>query len=144
MAVPGELDVTPFGQAGGTDSAGGGVMHRLDADGVAAGLGETLRATLGGLAPGSPGETAGIGDVIITTEDGHHFLEPLETVFDDPLMIYARLDTRLADPASARRRPAPCLPGSRAAGGPDLPAVGGRGLRRRHGDPGEPAREERT
>lgn len=104
MAIPGALDAILIDQTSGTAVASGGVTRELDVDRSAAGLGETLRAMLDGLAMSSPGGTVRIRDVIITTDDGHHLLKPLETVFDGPLVIYVRLDMHRANLALARHR----------------------------------------
>ncbi|GAA3110993.1 roadblock/LC7 domain-containing protein [Streptosporangium carneum] len=104
MAIPGALDAIMIDQTSGTAVATGGGNRHLDAERSAAGLGETLRAMLDGLATTSPGGTVRIRDVIITTDDGHHLLKPLETVFDGPLVIYVHLDSQRSNLALARHR----------------------------------------
>ncbi|MEU0517178.1 roadblock/LC7 domain-containing protein [Streptosporangium sp. NPDC006007] len=102
MAIPGALDVILIDQTSGTAVATRGGSSRVDVERSAAGLSETLRATVDGLASASSGGTVRIRDVIITTDDGHHLLKPLETVFDGPLVIYLRLDSQRANLALAR------------------------------------------
>ncbi|MER7207557.1 hypothetical protein [Streptosporangium sp. NPDC000239] len=104
MAIPGALDAVLIDQTGGTAVAGGGAARETGAGRAVAGLGETLRAMLDGLAVSLPGEPTGIREVIITTDDGYHLLKPLETVFDGLLVIYVRLDVHHADLALARHR----------------------------------------
>lgn len=103
MAIPGALDAILIDQTSGT-AVGVGGDHQADTEQSAAGLSETLRATLDGLAATSPGGTVRISDMIITTDNGHHLLKPLETVFDGPLVIYVRLDLERSNLALARHR----------------------------------------
>ncbi|WP_433243156.1 roadblock/LC7 domain-containing protein [Streptosporangium sp. CA-135522] len=103
MAIPGALDAILIDQTSGMAVAVGG-DHLADVEKSAAGLSETLRATLDGLAATSPGGTVRINDMIITTDNGHHLLRPLETVFDGPLVIYVRLDRDRSNLALARHR----------------------------------------
>ncbi len=104
MAIPGALDAILIDQTSGTAVATGGRDRHLDAERSAAGLSETLRAILDGLTTTSPGGMVRIRDVIVTTDDGHHLLKPLETVFNGPLVIYVRLDAQRANLALARHR----------------------------------------
>ncbi|MFJ2031620.1 roadblock/LC7 domain-containing protein [Streptosporangium sp. NPDC087985] len=104
MAIPGALDAILIDQTSGTAVGFGGGSHQADAERSAAGLSETLRATLDGLAITSPSGTVRISDMIITTDSGHHLLKSLETVFDGPLVIYVRLDLERSNLALARHR----------------------------------------
>ncbi|MEV7008009.1 roadblock/LC7 domain-containing protein [Streptosporangium sp. NPDC051022] len=104
MAIPGALDAILIDQTSGTALATGGGTSDADTERAAAGLGETLRAILDGLAASSAGATVRICDVMITTDDGHHLLKPIETVFDGPLVIYLRLDSQRSNLALARHR----------------------------------------
>ncbi|GAA2878486.1 hypothetical protein GCM10010517_40520 [Streptosporangium fragile] len=104
MAIPGALDAILIDQTSGTAVATGGGGRLLDAEKSAAGLSETLRATLDGLAVASPGGTVRINDMIITTDGGYHLLKPMDTVFDGPLVIYVRLDLERSNLALARHR----------------------------------------
>lgn len=104
MAIPGAVDAMVIDQTSGTAVAVGGGERHLDAGRSAAGLSETLRATADGLASTSPRGTVRISDVIITTDDGHHLLKPLETVFDGPLVMYVHLDAKRSNIALARHR----------------------------------------
>lgn len=107
MAIPGALDAILIDQTSGTAVAAGGVSRRTGVEDVersAAGLNETLRATLDGLAAVSPGGTVRIDDMMVTTDGGHHVLRPLETPFDGPLVIYVRLDREHSNLALARHR----------------------------------------
>ncbi|MER5320468.1 roadblock/LC7 domain-containing protein [Streptosporangium roseum] len=104
MAIPGALDAILIDQTSGMAVAVGGGSRHVDTEKSAAGLSETLRATLDGLATTSPGGTIRISDMIITTDNGHHLLRPLETVFDGPLVIYVRLDLERSNLALARHR----------------------------------------
>lgn len=104
MAIPGALDAILIDQTSGMAVAVGGGSRHADTEKSAAGLSETLRATLDGLATTSPGGTIRISDMIITTDNGHHLLRPLETVFDGPLVIYVRLDLERSNLALARHR----------------------------------------
>ncbi|GAA4236038.1 hypothetical protein FHR32_001041 [Streptosporangium album] len=103
MAIPGALDAILIDQTSGT-AVGVGGSRRTGVEQSAAGLSETLRATLDGLATTSPSGTVRISDMIITTDSGHHLLRPLETVFDGPLVIYVRLDLERSNLALARHR----------------------------------------
>ncbi|GHH67181.1 hypothetical protein GCM10017673_13920 [Streptosporangium violaceochromogenes] len=104
MAIPGAVDAMVIDQTSGTAVAAGGGEGNLDVGRSAAGLSETLRATADGLASTSAGGTVRISDMIITTDDGHHLLKPLETVFDGPLVMYVRLDSKRSNIALARHR----------------------------------------
>ncbi|MEV8632033.1 roadblock/LC7 domain-containing protein [Streptosporangium sp. NPDC051023] len=104
MSIPGALDAILIDQTSGTAVAAGGLNRHLDVERSAAGLSETLRAMLDGLTTTSANEIVRIRDVIITTDDGHHLLKPLETVFDGPLVIYVRLDSQRSNLALARHR----------------------------------------
>ncbi|MET8048298.1 MULTISPECIES: roadblock/LC7 domain-containing protein [unclassified Streptosporangium] len=104
MAIPGALDAILIDQTSGTVVATGGASRHGDVERSAAGLSETLRATLDGLAVTAPGGTVRIDDMIITTDGGHHLLRPLETLFDGPLVIYVRLDLERSNLALARHR----------------------------------------
>ncbi|MEV4180998.1 MULTISPECIES: hypothetical protein [Streptosporangium] len=104
MAIPGALDAILIDQTSGMAVAVGGGSRHVDTEKSAAGLSETLRATLDGLATTSPGGMIRISDMIITTDNGHHLLRPLETVFDGPLVIYVRLDLERSNLALARHR----------------------------------------
>jgi hypothetical protein len=104
MAIPGALDAVLIDQTSGMAVATGGGGRHTDAEKSAAGLSEILRATLDGLAVASPGGTIRIRDMIITTDEGHHLLRPLETVFDGPLVIHVRLDLNRSNLALARHR----------------------------------------
>ncbi|MBB2911180.1 hypothetical protein FHS43_002445 [Streptosporangium becharense] len=104
MAIPGALDAILIDQTSGTAVATGGGSRRPDAEKSAAGLSETLRATLDAIAVASPGGTVRLNDMIITTDGGYHLLKPLETVFNGPLVIYVRLDLERSNLALARHR----------------------------------------
>jgi hypothetical protein len=103
MAIPGALDAVLIDQTSGMAVATSG-SRQVDVEKSAAGLSEILRATLDGLAVASPGGTIRIRDMIITTDEGHHLLRPLETVFDGPLVIHVRLDLNRSNLALARHR----------------------------------------
>ncbi|GIH77950.1 roadblock/LC7 domain-containing protein [Planobispora longispora] len=104
MAIPGALDAILIDQTSGMAVAIGGGSRQVDTEKSAAGLSEALRATLDGLAVTSPTGTVRIRDMIVTTDEGHHLLRPLETVFDGPLAIYVRLDLERANLALALHR----------------------------------------
>ncbi|WP_449062350.1 roadblock/LC7 domain-containing protein [Planomonospora algeriensis] len=104
MAIPGALDAILIDQTSGMAVAIGGGSRHLDAEKSAAGLSGALQATLDGLAATSPTGTARVNEMIITADDGHHLLKPLETVFDGPLVIYVRLDPDRSNLALARHR----------------------------------------
>ncbi|GGL30949.1 roadblock/LC7 domain-containing protein [Planomonospora parontospora] len=104
MAIPGALEAILIDQTSGMAVATGGGSRHLDAEKSAAGLSGTLQATLDGLAATSPTGTVRVNEMIITADDGHHLLKPLETVFDGPLVIYVRLDPDRSNLALARHR----------------------------------------
>ncbi|GAA3441580.1 roadblock/LC7 domain-containing protein [Planomonospora venezuelensis] len=104
MAIPGALDAIMIDQTSGMAVGVGGGSRHTDVEKSAAGLSETLRATLDGLATASPTGTVRINDMIVTTDSGHHLLRPLETIFDGPLVIYVRLDLERSNLALARHR----------------------------------------
>ncbi|GGP99537.1 MULTISPECIES: roadblock/LC7 domain-containing protein [Streptosporangium] len=103
MAIPGALDALLIDQTSGMAVAVGGGRDE-DVDESAAALSETLRAAMDGLALNSPGGTIRINDMIVTADNGHHLLRPMETAFDGPLVIYVRLDPERSNLALARHR----------------------------------------
>ncbi|WP_068926144.1 hypothetical protein [Planobispora rosea] len=104
MGIPGALDAILIDQTSGMAVAVGGGSRHVDTEKSAAGLSEALRATLDGLAVTSAAGTARIREMIVTADDGHHLLRPLETVFDGPLVIYVKLDLERANLALALHR----------------------------------------
>ncbi|GII03933.1 roadblock/LC7 domain-containing protein [Planobispora takensis] len=104
MAIPGALDAIVIDQTSGMVVAAGGGSLNGDVEKSAAGISETLRATLDGLAMMSPTGAVRVSDMIISTDSGYHLLRSLETVFDGPLAIYVRLDLERSNLALARHR----------------------------------------
>lgn len=101
MAIPGALDAIIVDHTSGMAVAAEGLS---DPGRSAAGLSETYRATLNGLALSSPDGTIRIEDVIVTTEQGYHLIKPMETIFDGPLLLCLRLDLHRSNLALARRQ----------------------------------------
>ena len=104
MAIPGALDAMLVDHGSGMAVAVGGSPQGVDTESSAAALTDTLRATTEGLARSCPGETVRIHDMLVTTDQGHHLLRLLPTVFEGPLIIYVRLDLRRSNLALARFR----------------------------------------
>ncbi|GAA3827367.1 hypothetical protein GCM10022226_55370 [Sphaerisporangium flaviroseum] len=104
LAIPGALDALVIEDPGGTAVATGRTAPHLDPQVSAAALGETLRATLEGLAFTSPDGTVRVEDVIVTSDKGHHLLRPLETALRGSLLLYLRLDLERSNLALARHR----------------------------------------
>lgn len=101
MAIPGALDAILVDHTSGMAVAAKGLS---DPGRSAAGLSETFRATLDGLAMSTPAGTVQVEDMIVTTDQGYHLIKPMETMFDGPLLICLRLDAGRANLALARRR----------------------------------------
>ncbi|WP_336206159.1 roadblock/LC7 domain-containing protein [Nonomuraea sp. LPB2021202275-12-8] len=104
MAIPGALDAMLVDHTSGMAVAVSGPPQGVDAGNSAAALTETLRATVDGLARSCPGNTVRVDDMLITTDQGHHLLRLLDTLFEGPLVIYVRLDLERSNLALARYR----------------------------------------
>ena len=101
MEIPGALDAIVVDHTSGLAVAAEGLP---DPGRSAAGLSETFRATLDGVALTSPDGTVRVEDMIIKTDRGYHLITPLETLFDGPLLICLRLDLERSNLAMARWR----------------------------------------
>ncbi|MFC4531249.1 roadblock/LC7 domain-containing protein [Sphaerisporangium dianthi] len=103
LAIPGALDVLVIEDTGSTAVAAR-TATRLDPQESATALTRILHAALDGLALTSPDGTVRVEDVIITSDQGHHLLRPLETALTGPILLYLRLDLDRANLALARHR----------------------------------------
>ncbi|GGK76069.1 hypothetical protein Sme01_51840 [Sphaerisporangium melleum] len=104
LAIPGALDALVIEDTGGTAVAMGRASAQLDPQAAAGALSRTLHATIDGLAVASPAGTVRVEDVIVTSDQGHHLLRPLETPLTGPVLLYLRLDLERANLALARHR----------------------------------------
>ncbi|GAA4594326.1 hypothetical protein GCM10023194_60860 [Planotetraspora phitsanulokensis] len=101
MSIPGALDAVLVEPVSGMAVMGSGLP---DPARSAAGLTETFRAALEGIALASPEGTVRIDNMIITTETSHHLIKTIEMVFDGPLLICLRLDLERSNLALAQWR----------------------------------------
>lgn len=104
LAIPGVLDALVIEGGGATAIATGRTAPHLDPAASAVALSETLRATLDGLALTSPSGTVRVEDVIVTSDQGHHLLRPLDTAVGGSILLYLRLDLARSNLALARHR----------------------------------------
>ncbi|HLU72370.1 MAG TPA: roadblock/LC7 domain-containing protein [Nonomuraea sp.] len=104
MAIPGALDAMLVDHTSGMAVSFSGQPNGVDADKAAAALTEMLRASMDGLARTCPGDTVRIGDLLISTDQGHHLIRVMDTLFEGPLVIYVRLDAERSNIALARHR----------------------------------------
>jgi len=104
MAIPGALDAMLVDHTSGMAVSFSGPPHGVDADTAAAALTEMLRASMDGLSRTCPGDAVRIGDLLISTDRGHHLIRLMDTLFEGPLVIYVRLDVERSNIALARHR----------------------------------------
>ncbi|MFC6084284.1 roadblock/LC7 domain-containing protein [Sphaerisporangium aureirubrum] len=103
VAIPGALDALLVEDSGGAVVASGS-LTALDPQVSADAFALSLRATLDALALSAPGGTVRIEDVIVTSDQGHHLLRPLDGAPAGPMLLYLRLDRDRANLALARHR----------------------------------------
>ncbi|GAA1513687.1 hypothetical protein GCM10009677_53500 [Sphaerisporangium rubeum] len=99
LAVPGAIEALVAEDACGLVAASGSPASpgpRATADAFTA----SLRATLDALAPSAPGGYAGLEELVVTTDRGHHLLRP----FSPSALVYLRLDGERANLALALHR----------------------------------------
>ncbi|GII56714.1 hypothetical protein Pth03_51030 [Planotetraspora thailandica] len=101
MSIPGALDAILVEPISGMAILGKGVPDPVRS---AAGLTETFRAALEGVAMASPEGTVRIDDMIITTETSYHLIRPIEMAVQGTLLICLRMDLERSNLALARRR----------------------------------------
>jgi hypothetical protein len=103
LAIPGALDALVVEDAGGAVVASGSITS-LDPQASADAFAGSLRATLDALALSAPGGTVRVEDVIVTSDQGHHLLRPLDAGPAGQILLYLRLDPGRANLALARHR----------------------------------------